>query len=310
MTLLFNKSYEYENPAFLEVQGKIFQYYSLLAPSRPNWVMPLFLSKHMQDTKGLLSSKKYIWDLVHKMFLEKKPQNDDCLDQEPTCVAEHMWKTVLTEGIPFPESEITDLLFEFLIAGQETTKTTLTWAVLNLLHCPDVQDRIYKELRENFPDKDEMIPLKANSLCPVTMATLDEVQRRTPVLVSGIEHTSDVDIENFHGFRVPKGTRMMPNTTVVYRDPKLWKHPNDFNPDNFLDENGQYQKSKYFIPFMMGLRACPGEAIAKWELFIFFANLMRRFKLVPSGKLVPLTSEIKFVVAAPPFKVILEKREQ
>ncbi len=310
MKLLFNKTYEYDDEAFLEFYFNLSTFYSLLNPMRANWVLPYFVSKHLKDTQDLLKAKQGMCDTAERLLQELKPKSEEVdVDESADCVAEHMWKTSLTkEGLPFPQHEVAPLLFEFLMAGQGTTTVTFAWIILSLLHYPEVQQRVYEELREEFPDKEAIIPLTSSESCPVTMATISEVQRRTPALVSAIDHTADVDIENFHGYRVPKGTRMMPSMTVVYRDPKLWKYPDEFNPDNFLDENGQYVKSPYLIPYMIGLRACPGDNIARWELFVLFANLMRRFKINPVGTPPPMTSEILFVVEAPTFSVTMEER--
>ena len=71
-------------------------------------------------------------------------------------------------------------------------------------------------------------------------------------------------------------------------------------------------KSQYLMLFAVGLRSCPGENIAKMELYLVFANIMRRFKICPpgEGKKVPgLTPLIGLVAAAPYFEVRLENRD-
>ena len=50
-----------------------------------------------------------------------------------------------------------------------------------------------------------------------------------------------------------------------------------FRPERFLDENGNVIRNEQFIPFSIGKRQCPGMALAKAELFLFFTGLMQQF---------------------------------
>jgi cytochrome P450 len=49
----------------------------------------------------------------------------------------------------------------------------------------------------------------------------------------------------------------------------------------FIGSNGKIQKDEKLIPFSTGKRLCPGESLAKAELFLFFAGLLQKFKFEP-----------------------------
>ena len=51
-----------------------------------------------------------------------------------------------------------------------------------------------------------------------------------------------------------------------------------FFPFRFLDDEGKFFKPEYFVPFGHGKRMCLGEPLARAELFIFFAALVRNFR--------------------------------
>ncbi|ROL51638.1 Cytochrome P450 2D9 [Anabarilius grahami] len=59
-----------------------------------------------------------------------------------------------------------------------------------------------------------------------------------------------------------------------------WKFPHEFNPANFLNEQGQFEKPEAFIPFSIGPRVCLGEGLARMELFLVFVTLLHRFQFV------------------------------
>uniref|UniRef100_A0A8C5RLV9 Cytochrome P450 n=1 Tax=Laticauda laticaudata TaxID=8630 RepID=A0A8C5RLV9_LATLA len=61
-------------------------------------------------------------------------------------------------------------------------------------------------------------------------------------------------------------------------DSNEWETPLTFNPNHFLDEDGNFTCREAFIPFSIGHRVCLGENLAKTELFLFFSNLMQTFK--------------------------------
>ena len=39
-------------------------------------------------------------------------------------------------------------------------------------------------------------------------------------------------------------------------DPWLWDHPESFNPERFLDEEGHVTKPEVFVPFGLGVFFC------------------------------------------------------
>ncbi|KAF2978369.1 hypothetical protein EK904_005463 [Melospiza melodia maxima] len=76
--------------------------------------------------------------------------------------------------------------------------------------------------------------------------------------------------------RVGNGTTLMTSLTSIMFDKNVWETPDTFNPEHFL-ENGQYRRREAFLPFSAGKRACPGEQLARTELFIFFVALLQKF---------------------------------
>ena len=62
------------------------------------------------------------------------------------------------------------------------------------------------------------------------------------------------------------------------RDEKYWNEPNEFNPDRFITPDGKFEcNNPAMIPFSAGARACPGEALARSELFLIFTSILQKF---------------------------------
>uniref|UniRef100_A0A3P9J3H6 Cytochrome P450, family 2, subfamily Y, polypeptide 3 n=1 Tax=Oryzias latipes TaxID=8090 RepID=A0A3P9J3H6_ORYLA len=85
--------------------------------------------------------------------------------------------------------------------------------------------------------------------------------------------------------RHPRGdTMIFPMLHSVLREDKLWSSPWSFNPQNFLDQNGNFKKNPGFVPFSAGKRACVGESLARMELFLFIVSFLQEFTFsAPNG---------------------------
>ncbi|NP_001411962.1 cytochrome P450, family 2, subfamily j, polypeptide 7 [Mus musculus] len=188
----------------------------------------------------------------------------------------------LTEMTKYPDKTTTSFneenlicsCLDLFIAGTETSSTALRWALLYMTLNPEVQERVHSEIdgvigqwrQPSTGDRDSM---------PYTNAVIHEVLRMGNIVPLNVprEVTADSTLAGFH---LPKGKMILTNLTALHRDPKEWATPDIFNPEHFL-ENGQFKKRESFLPFSMGKRACPGEQLARTELFIFFTALMQKF---------------------------------
>ncbi|KAJ8403546.1 hypothetical protein AAFF_G00348720 [Aldrovandia affinis] len=167
-------------------------------------------------------------------------------------------------------------------AGVETTSTTLLWVLAFLLHHPEVQERIHRELDEQI-GRDRAPCLGDRGRLPYLESTLCEVMRIRPVSPVLIPHVAMQD-SSIGGHCIPKGTRVLVNMWSIHHDPQQWEEPEKFKPERFLDSEGCRFSPPYFLPFGAGPRVCVGESLAKLELFLFVSWLLQRFAFsVPPG---------------------------
>lgn len=77
-------------------------------------------------------------------------------------------------------------------------------------------------------------------------------------------------------------------------DESVWKQPELFQPERFLDENGKFSpKLDKSLPFSAGKRLCAGETFARNTLFLVATALIQNFNVaVPKGRTMPTKAKI------------------
>ena len=102
---------------------------------------------------------------------------------------------------------------------------------------------------------------------------------------------------------IPAGTLVMNNAYSLHMDKAHWGDPEVFRPERFIDRNNCFRQDDWNIPFGIGRRKCLGETLARTETFLFFANVLKKFKFVQVGYSPPsLEPDVGFTCGPYPFK--------
>jgi len=160
------------------------------------------------------------------------------------------------DGEALSDSEIRDDLITLILAGHETTATTLAWIFDLLLHHPDALRRVEAEAlsgEEAF-----------------TAAVINETLRVRPPA----PFTARVAAQPFPigGYRVEAGTRIVVHIIAINRNPRIYEHPNEFRPERFL---GTRPETYAWVPFGGGIKRCLGAAFTMRELITVLHVLLR-----------------------------------
>ncbi|KAI3449145.1 hypothetical protein Pfo_005810 [Paulownia fortunei] len=180
-----------------------------------------------------------------------------------------------------------DIILNFIIAGKDTTATTLSWYIYMLCKHPLVQEKVAKEIEDATDSKDVVnISEFAASLSEEALekmhylhAALTETLRLYPAVpVDAKVCLADDTMPD--GFNVKKGDMVAYQPYAMGRMRFIWgDDAEDFKPERWLDENGCFQQESpfKFTAFQAGPRICLGKEFAYRQMKIFSAVLLRFF---------------------------------
>ncbi|XP_035851083.1 cytochrome P450 2K1-like [Sander lucioperca] len=163
-------------------------------------------------------------------------------------------------------------------AGTETSATTLRWGLLLMAKYANIQDQVQEEVSREIGSRQVQVEDRKN--LHFTNAVIHDTQRLANIAPMSLPHRTTQDV-TFQGYVIKKGTAVAPLLISVLYDESEWERPHSFYPAHFLDKDGKFVKREAFMPFSAGHRACPGESLARMELFIFFTTLLQHFRFTP-----------------------------
>jgi unspecific monooxygenase len=175
------------------------------------------------------------------------------------------------QGQAMTDEELRDELLTILLAGHETTATTLAWAFYQIHQHPDVQEQLLQELDDLGENP---APMEIAKL-PYLTAVCQETLRMYPVLPGIFPRVANSSVK-VAGYSFDNGTILMPTIYLVHYREDLYPHAQQFVPARFCDR--QYSPSEYF-PFGGGSRRCLGYALAQLEMKLVIATILSKYQL-------------------------------
>ncbi|XP_053577585.1 cytochrome P450 2G1-like [Bombina bombina] len=279
-SIMFGQRYDYEDEEFNTILASIYECFKIMSSA---WgqlyeMFPRIMRYLPGDHQRIFRLTENLLNIVEKKAL----MNQKTLDPNNSrdYIDAFLIKMDKEKNNTKTEFHMTNLIcstLQIFFAGVETIANTLTYSFLIVMKYPDILDKIHKEIdtvigrnREpNVQDRNQM---------PYTEAVLHEIQRYIDIIPMGVPRKTTQDV-HFKGYVLPKGTTVFPMLGSVLKDPTCFQWPMEFNPQNFLDENGKFKKNDAFMPLSAGKRNCLGESLARMQLFLIFVNILQNFNL-------------------------------
>lgn len=228
-------------------------------------------------------------------FLKLKDKVDEEFFTLFTFNLENSHKNVLINLKDREKKEILDYIRTFIVAGHETSATSLSWTLYYILRDENLKKRIIEEISNNVEEKKvlEAAIFEALRIHPPVPFVTRKIVNRPFVLGD-----KEFEIEDEIGVCI----------SLLHRDANVWENPSEFNADRFLNKNyGPFE----YAPFGGGTRKCIGADFSIMEMKIIIECLFKSFDLhlEDNKKYHP---EIRQITMGPkkPIKVIYKKLQQ
>ena len=197
-------------------------------------------------------------------------------------------------GQPLSDDDICHELVLFILAGHDTTSSTLTYSLWALGQHPAIQDRVFDEVSA-LGDR----PLTPDDVPRLgyTVRVLHEALRLCPP-AAGTPRMLNRDLA-VDGYRVEAGTMAVVSFYAMHRDPYLWDRPLTFDPDRFLPERSRGRSRWQYLPFGGGPRSCIGDHFAMLEATLALATIIRAARIESLKDDFPLATPFTVVAAEP-----------
>ncbi len=197
---------------------------------------------------------------LHREAVARGDAPDDILTMLVEAEFEH--------GGSLSDDDIRNELVTLIVAGSETTSTSMAWTLDLVMHRPGAVARIVSEAavgESTFTDA----------------AIKESLRLRPPVIAAGRVTSQTVELGPW---RIPEGVRIWTPMSLIQRDPETFDNPNEFRPERYLEEGTSAQGAYTWIPFGGGTRRCLAAPFAMLEMRTVVQQVLSKLRLTPMNE--------------------------
>ncbi|KAI0889734.1 cytochrome P450 [Annulohypoxylon maeteangense] len=222
---------------------------------------------HMAD----IGKRRY----AYHRALQEKLRKDIAAGTDRPCIQGNVLKDPESKGLT--ENELLSVGLSML-AGADTTKRSIMWAIVLLAHRRDIQDKAYQAIKEADPRLLQS-PNVAHTRVPYIEAFTKEVGRYFVVQRLALPKATYSEVQ-WNGATIPPNTLVFLNAWACTRDPSAFSDPNIFAPERWM--SGEQTANHHQFAFGIGGRMCVASHVATKALYAAFFHLIAHFEVFPA----------------------------
>nr|QCF59602.1 CYP1 [Lutjanus argentimaculatus] len=294
--MCFGRRYNHDDQELLSLVNLSDEFGQVVGSGNPADFIPILQYLPSTTMKNFVNINARFNTFVQRIVSEHYATYDkDNIRDITDSLIDHCEDRKLDENsnVQMSDEKIVGIVNDLFGAGFDTISTALSWSVMYMVAYPELQERLYQELKDKVGlDRTPLLSDRPN--LPFLEAFILEILRHSSFLPFTIPHCTSKNT-SLNGYFIPKDTCVFINQWQINHDPELWKDPSSFNPDRFLSADGtevnRLEGEKVMV-FGMGKRRCIGEVIARNEVYLFLAIIIQKlhFQAVP-GEPLDMTPE-------------------
>jgi cytochrome P450 len=235
-------------------------------------VAPFFSILHDDQSRNLGFAQKFadLGRVVVEVVEQRRSDPSECAD-----ILGILMEARDQSGKPMSDDQLIAEIKTIIVAGHETTASTLNLVWYLVSQSPEVERRLSKELYNL--DATRIPGIEILSKFTYARMVIEEALRLYP---AGWLMTRRAKQDDKLGdYFVPAGTEIYIAPYIIQRHPDLWAHPSSFRPDRFFSTDLLEKRSAAMLPFSIGPRNCIGELLARTEMQVHLIMIARRVRL-------------------------------
>ncbi|XP_071732277.1 alkane hydroxylase MAH1-like [Rutidosis leptorrhynchoides] len=229
---------------------------------------------------GLISRKR-------KDLNEKIPSKDDNsskgVDMLTSLITEDGSCFSNQQGFKNDDKFLRDMILNLMIAGRDTTSSSLTWFLWLVMTHPHVEKRIIEEINETIPEfevgKWRMFKAEETNKLVYLHAVFCEALRLYPPVP--FQHKEPVEPDVLpSGHHVDSKMKILFSLYAMGRMENIWGEDScEFKPERWITEKQtiRHEPSYKFMSFNAGPRTCIGKQVAFTQMKAVGATILHNY---------------------------------
>ncbi|MBC7652419.1 MAG: cytochrome P450, partial [Deinococcales bacterium] len=193
--------------------------------------------------------------------------------------------------------DIRDQLFNFLLAGFETTATAISWLLYNIAAQPILQKKLKEEIEYNDTENNDA----SKQATTLELAIKESMRLYAPVWSTARIAVND---DVIGGKFIKAKSVIVINSYALHRHKTIWPSGDNFSLDNF-DKDNFRGKTFGYIPYSQGKRICIGMALADYQIQSIVTELLKSFNFETISNKKPAIKANIIIKANPAIQLIL-----
>ncbi|XP_017116676.1 probable cytochrome P450 6t1 isoform X1 [Drosophila elegans] len=172
-----------------------------------------------------------------------------------------------------------------LLAGFDTSSSTITFALYELAKKPAIQNRLREEIREALKSNDQKFSCDTVTGLVYLRQVVDEVLRLYPptaFLDRCCNAREGYDLSSWNcgsPFKLSAGMPVYISVLGLHRNAQYWPNPDVFDPERFSAEQRQQHHPMTYLPFGAGPRGCIGTLLGQLEIKVGLLHILKNFRV-------------------------------
>ena len=235
-------------------------------------VAPHFNILSDESARNLQFAQRFrpLGKMVSEVAGQRRKQNRTATDMLGMLMAARDLK-----GQPMPDSRLVREIMTLIVAGHETTASTLNWTWYLLSKSAEVEEKLSSELNAVPGSGSPEIGDLAKFV--YTRQVIEETLRLYPA--GWLMTRAALKNDQLGDYLVPAGTEIYISPYLIQRHPAFWEAPDRFNPDRFGPDELRTRHPMTMLPFSAGPRKCIGESFARIEMQIHLMTIAKHLRL-------------------------------